>query len=500
LKLGVDLELLSSSLLHHFLPLPLLYILCVFISIGWFSFTLSSLCSDLLLSVAAVSVSISISISMGDPKSRSTDQWILEWKEMLDNDAEHPKLVNSINEFFTNKEYEKLVLALSKEHARIIMVDLLKVNYLTGDFKNRTTRLITIRNTLADLLRDSDNEEEQNDEEEDNKGVEQEAGDNEAQEDGDGLVRSGKDEVSTPTRARRHRKVKDIAADREFALALSDRDVINNFSRRVNNTNLKPSSKKETKLRKANSKKKEKPKSRIGSGDRDSSDDDSDSSEDDSDLDSDSHSSDSSSSDSDVSSSDSSSSSDSDDDDVSKRKSKVGKREKRKHIRHLKRKRGSRLAEYMWNKSHGHVKRSLMKFDYKNKRNQYEVLLLASVFDSIMKMKCIKLYDKPMRLIASRIAALQSYELTGSWEVADQFGEDSVHNGLISRKQLNTAVKSAESIKKVLGKISNPKGNPAGPTASKDPIRPHVPPLVGNQQRGRQEQGPSAPTGGPRYQ
>src|SRR5438874_3402591 len=99
-------------------------------------------------------------MSMSDPKSRSTDQWILEWKEMLDSNAERPKLVSSINDFFTNKEYEKLVFALSKEHARIIMVDLLKVNYLTGDFKNRTTRLITIRNTLADLLRDSDNEEE----------------------------------------------------------------------------------------------------------------------------------------------------------------------------------------------------------------------------------------------------------------------------------------------------------------------------------------------------
>lgn len=433
---------------------------------------------------------------------KSIAEWILEWKDMRENDRDHSVMVNSIHDFFAGKDTEPLVKQLSKEHSISIMVDLLCGKFRTSELANRASRLAAIRATLVDLLEQPvDDEEEQ--EEENTNAVEEDNIELERVQISEvPSTRSGRDEafhtpVSSPTRIRRNRKAKTIAEDRHVAMSLSDRDVINGFSRRVGK--LKSLSKKEVSAPKLKLKSKKVVSSRSSTRPHtpDSSDDDSDPSDSDSNRDSNSDSSASSSSGSLSSDSDSESSSDSD---IGIPRSSKPKRNKkssnRKKIRHMKRKRGSRLAEYMWSKSHGHVKRSLTKFDYKSKRNQYEVLLLASVFDSLMKMNCVTLYDKPIRLIASRITALQSYELTGSWDVADQLGEDSVHNGLVSRKQLNRAAKSAENIKKVMSKASSISGGKGAGGVARDSNRPRVPPMLrNNNSNNNQEQGSYANRG-----
>jgi hypothetical protein len=458
-------------------------------------------------SSSAASSSSVASASNVDP--RSTAQYILEWKEAVEQGGRRDAVLQ-VQQFLTSPDTESHVKQLSKEHAIEIMSRVLGCRFVTAELPNRKTRLVGLENAVRSLLEEDSNynsnkEEDDLDEQEEENEVDEVVQDVEPTpstpppSDKAG-VRPHKQGSATPTRARHDRKAKTVAVDRQAALALSDADLIKRFGDRIH----KLKSGKRTQLKESGptvkSKRVIKFESRVRPSTPDSSNDDSDTSDNSSDDDSQSS---SSSLDSLSSDSESDSSSDSDAT-VYHVRSKHSKRLKRVQIRHQKRKRGSQLAKFMWSKSHGHVKRSLMKFEYKSKRNQIEALLLASVFDSLMKMNCnIQLYDKPIRLIASRITALQSYELTGSWEVADQFGEDSVHNGLVSRKQLNRAAKSAENIKKVMSKASSiatfGSKNTGGVT--RDPSRPRVPPIVRNYTNNNQEQGPAANrSSGPAHQ
>lgn len=413
------------------------------------------------------SSSSSASSGLGASGGGSVAQWIVQWHEINESatPAARAEMLKSMYTFFTSKGHENLVKQLSYDEAREILVDLLRVRYRTAEIKgNRAIRVETVRSAVVELVDSGEQFEEEDENAQEEEQGEQE--EEELQQSAGGTptkLRSSKDEareisdVRSPIRPRRERRAKTIAADRQ--IAEHDQEVINSFSRRVNR--MKAPAGVGDNVSKTKHKGARKSARRPVTPDPSD-----DSSSGPSTSDSDSDSAGSSSSDG-FTSPDDESSSDSD----NRVRVKGDKKLSKGRIKTLKQKQGSKLAEYIWGKSHGHVKRACIAFPCtRSKRNEKELWVLGSIFDSLMRSGKVRLYEKSMRLLALRISALQSYEITGSWDVADQFGEDSVQNGLLSRKQLSKAAKSAERIKKISSRVAAPpKDKPRHPRDDRDP-------------------------------
>ena len=451
------------------------------------SAAIPSLCSLFLMSSSSSSSSASplpSSPSVAITEEKSVAELLVEWRELVKMKGGKSIVVAAISSYLASKTRAECADLWTQDQAISVMVDCICSKFVTGELNNRHTRIKAIQSALSDAVSEvevvSGEEEEEEEEGEDLVDPERKEVDAEREEKKEELG------LRSPPRASRSRKAKQSAADRKVALDLHDRSLVGSFARRASklkSVGMKKVSGERSgpvkRIRNSSTRHKQSSRSRVELDLNRSSDDDSMSGSD---------SSSSSShgvrlsafySDQDDSAS-SVSDSESDDEFESGRHSHGQVHFSRGELERVKTKESYGLARYMWNKSHGHVKRALMKRDYKNKRNEYEVMILGKLFDVLMTRENAALHYESVRIIAKRITALQAFEITGNWQVSDQFGEDAIHNGLVSRKTLSKAVKKVGQLAKVVKEAAptfTPRSNPKFPPAS-SANRPQVPPML----------------------
>ena len=375
-------------------------------------------------------------------KRAEIDQSIQQWVEEAREDR--PKAVRSVQKFFGDPKYSDHVGLIDKSQLTTVMHKV-----LFGQFKRGANSLQDRLDGIRDVLReweadgDLNNPAHQSDVESDGVQLEEDRADPESSEE-----QKDEDHVNVPAspapspppsgRSKSVRKAKSQAQLKIREVADGTSSVLQKFASNVNAMGHKSGK------RSSAPKKPSKPASarKIAF---ESSGDDPDSSS--SDSSSSSSSSDSSSS----SSSDSDSDSPSDSEAVSPARHRV-KRIKRKSssnsIKREKKKEGYKHAKQIWSMSGGRVHHFLNQYEWSSKRSEYEMDTITRVFDHRMRHGA-NLWDKDIRLLASRIMVLQTHDLTGSWETAAQFQDKPMGYVVLKKKQLSRAARNAEQLQKV---------------------------------------------------
>jgi hypothetical protein len=366
--------------------------------------------------------------------------WINEWVENIKSDRFGT--IQAIRRVFTEDEFKEHVSLMDKQQLVMIMVQCLSGKFITGVTTNsgRVEAIVEVLEVIDNNGKDEQQEEIQEDEVE----VEVEEKDEDSPP-GTPSPRPNTVESSTTTvtsHTKSPRKTKSVAKQRISEQVSGTTELLQQFANKAGGLSKYEKKVKSLPSKPANKKIKKKLSARrikVVGGDPDSSDGDSNSSDSSSDTDS---------------SINSSSSSD-DSDDGSSTDSDVGSvdnvrfQPRRSRIRREKKKSGYKLAKQIYSISSGHVHRYLSRYEWKNKRNGHEVDTLTRVFDYRMAHQS-NLWDKDVRLLALRIAAVQAQDCTGSWQVAEQFAMDPMNRVILSKKQLSRAAKQAAELQRIL--------------------------------------------------
>ena len=348
---------------------------------------------------------------------------------------------------FLEEEFQEHVQLMDRQQLVTVMVDLLGGRFLSGVSTN-PGRVQAVLEVLAEIDEQGKNEVQGNKE-----NPSEQEGDTDDEDD------EKEEEIATPTgaspcndarttkvstRQKSPRKAKSIAKRKITEDANGTSELLQQFAGRAGDINRLAAKKdkvKPQKVDKLRSKEKSSVRPSLAvNSDPDSSDSDPSSSESDIDVSSSS------------SSSASSSSSDSDNGIVSDRVRRRSRTHRhRNSIRHRQRREGYKLAKQVWEMCNGKVHYYLSRHQWTSKRTEYEIDTITRVFDYRMASGA-NLWDKDIRLLASRILVLQSQDLTGSWETAAQFQANPMGYVVVSKKQLSRAAKNAEQLMKVVPK------------------------------------------------
>lgn len=391
-------------------------------------------------SVSSLSSSSSSSSSFSKSiKKAEIAGWINDWVDEVKEDR--MGTISAIRRVFTEDEYKEHVLSMDKTHLVTIMIQCLNGKFINGVTTNpgRVDAIIEVLQELAEHEKDEQQEHDGQQHEHVEATVEiQEQEESSPSTPTPTTLKSKRAASAILTRITSPRKSKAIANQKISEQVHGTTELLQQFA--ANTSGLSRNGKGPRKEEVNSVKKKHKQTSSTNSRDHNNVSDSSDT--------------DSSSSDSDsgaaspICSSDSSSS---DSDDVSK----VVVLSKKKNVKHknsirsAKKKEGYKYAKQVWEMCNGRVHHYLNRHEWTNKRTAHEIDTLTRVFDVRMR-NGGKLYDEDIRLLACRILVLQSQDVSGSWEVADQFAAKPMGYVVLSKKQLSRAAKQAEQLQKVM--------------------------------------------------